>query len=71
MTGGLGAVNRHYMKYNLLIDLLLLAIPDWAVVTLIGSLIGPGSTVRAKILQLYSVKGLKPPTVPVVSINVF
>ena len=31
-----------------------------------GLLVGPGSTVNAKILQMYSVKGFKLPTVPVV-----
>ena len=38
--------------------------------TLIGSLTGPGSTVDAKILQLYSVKGVRLSTVPVVLVTV-
>ena len=34
-----------------------LAIPDLAVLTLIAGLIGPATTVNAKILQLYTVSG--------------
>ena len=41
------------------------AIPDWAVLTVIGgSLTGPADTVDANIVQLYSVNGLNPSTVP-------
>jgi len=39
-------------------------------VTLIGSLTGPGNTVNADILQVYSVNGLKFRTVPVVPVTV-
>ena len=68
MTGGLGAVHKTlYVVTDSILSDLLLVIPDSAVVTLIGgSLVGPRSTVNAKILQLYSVKGSKSPTVPVV-----
>ena len=35
-----------------------------------GSLIGPGNTVNAEILQLYSVNGESPVNVPVVPLTV-
>lgn len=42
-------------------------IPASAVMILTGSLVGPLDTEKAYIVQLYSVNGIKPLTVPVLS----
>ena len=45
-------------------------IPDSAVVTTTGvGLIGPGCTVNASTVQLYTVNGVSPLTVPVVVVK--
>ena len=68
MTGGLGAVNNHNNNNNK--HCIFIIVPASAVVTLIGSLAGPGNTVNADILQVYSVNGLRFWTVPVVLVTV-
>ena len=57
MTGGLGTIDSHYNKLYIT-ECLTPTIPDRNVVMLIGSLVGPGNTVNAYILQLYSVNGV-------------
>ena len=67
MTGGLGAVEN---TLEWLANIATRNIPDSSVVTLVGSLTGPGDTVVASTVQPYMVNGESPVTVPIVSLNV-
>ena len=73
MIGGFGTVDQFSILqlYICIITTVRIIIPDWDVVTLTaGSLTGPGNTVNAEILQLYSVNDVSPVIVPVVLVTV-
>ena len=68
MTGGLGTIDSHCNKLYIT-ECFTPTIPGRNVVMLIGSLVGPGNTVNAYILQLYSVNGVSIVIVTVVPLT--